>query len=454
MELRIDRVKRMFSVSAPLVLAAFAAFGATQGCSDDADGSNTVADSGADGADGANADSTTDTTTDTGSPDSATTEASSDTGAAVTDASDSATDTKPTDAGTAADCLDASAMAPYFTLKDDTKCLVARYDVATASVGELTWGRHGGPLGFIGGATPSLVRYQVPSTATGTITVSKTDVPVSGVASGVFWGGSAYDLPFFGWTAFSYSATGAGYPGELLIVDTAGALTRYHVNGFFAAGALSLMSGSGGRVLYTGVSPISTMAMTTNEGGLYAADSCGSASTTPRLLPGTDTSCKDPIKVATWEAGSSGPVAVDPNENLFAILSTFGGKQELRGFERSTVARGAGPTSGTKLFSLDGYTQELVADGKSAYFQAYDGTTFSALDVQGIAYTVETTGKTVTPKGSPTTFLQMTTPGTVVSLVRDDLARIWVAVSVPAPADAGDAGVGSTMFFVLRDKTP
>ncbi|MGZ5968385.1 MAG: hypothetical protein ACXWP4_12010 [Polyangiales bacterium] len=387
--------------------------------------------------------------TDTGSESEtsadSTTPIDSGSGDVATDAADS----KPVDAGTDKDCIDATSMAAFFTLKDDTKCLVAKYDVASASLGSLTWGRHGGPLGFNGGATPQLVRYQVPATATGTITAMTTDVAVPSVPSGVFWGGAAYDLPFFGWTAFSYTGSGTGFPGEVVLATSSGALTRYHVNGFFSAVGVGLSSTSGGRLIHTSVSPLSETVVTTNKGGVYAADSCGSAATSPRLVPGTDTSCKAPFEIASWEAGSSGPVVVDPNENLFAINSTFGGKQELRGFERSTIARGAGATSGTKVFSIDGYTSELVADGSAVYFQSNDPSSFTALDVQTIAYSVS--GTTLSPVGDIKTFLQLTKPGTSVSLVRDDLGRIWVGVTVPG---TGDAGATSSTFFVLRAKNP
>jgi hypothetical protein len=425
--------KKIFSACAIVTLAACA------GCSDDDASDTRVSDATAETSDGASSETST---TDSGTTEETSTDSS--TGDVASDSSDA----KPTDAGTAADCIDATSMAAFFTLKDDTKCLVAKYDVASGSLGSLTWGRHGGPLGFDGGATPRLVRFQVPATSTGAITTMTTDVAVSGVPSGAYWGGAAYDLPFFGWTAFSYTGTGAGFPGEVILVGSGGTLTRYHVNGFFSAAAVGLSTTSGGRLIHTSVSPLGESAMTTNVGGLYAADSCGSAATTPRLVPGTDASCKAPFEIASWEAGSSGPVAVDPNENLFAINSKFGGKQELRGFERSTIARGAGPTSGTKIWSLDGYTSELVADGSAVYFQAFD-TTYTALDVQTIAYAKS--GTTISPVGDVKTFLQLTKPGTTVSLVRDDSGRIWVGMSVPG---TGDAGPTSSVFFVLRAKTP
>lgn len=368
-----------------------------------------------------------------------------------TDAADAGDDALVTDAGTEADCLDATAMAAYFTLEDTTKCLVAKYDVPVGSLGSLTWGRHGGPLGFEGGATPNLVRYELPAAATGAITLKKTAVAVTGVPSGVFWGGAALDLPFFGWTAFSYTGTGTGFPGELILTNTSGALTRYNVNGFFSGVGIGLMSSSGGRLIHTSTSPIMSAAAATNTGALYGADSCGTASSSPRLLPSGDSACKDPLKIASWEAGSSGPIAVDPNENLFAILSSFGGNQELRGFERSTVARGAGAATGGKLFADTDYTSELVADGSAVYWQPNSSTTYSALDPKMLAYTVDATAKTVTPVGTPKTFLKMKTAGSAVTLVRDSSRRVWVGVTVPG---AGDAGPSASMFFVLRAKKP
>jgi len=390
---------------------------------------------------------------DSGSLDTSDTSVASDSGseAAMDSAAEVGDDAPAVDAGTEADCIDATSMGAYFTLEDSTKCLVAKYDLPVGSLGTLTWGRHGGPLGFEGGATPNLVRFELPASTTGTVTVKKTAVPVTGVPSGAFWGGAALDLPFFGWTAFSYTGPGTAYPGELILVNGSGALTRYNVNGYFAGVGIGLMSSSGGRLLHNSLSSIMSSASATNAGGLYAADSCGAASTSPRLLPAGDTGCKDPIKVATWESGSSGPIAVDPDENLFAILSKFGGNQELRGFERSTVARGAAETAGTKLFADTQYTSDMVADGKAVYWQPNDATTYAAVNPKMLAYTVNAGTKTVSPVGTPTTFLTMKTAGTSVTLVRDSSRRVWVGVTVPA---TGDAGPSASVLFVLRAKKP
>jgi hypothetical protein len=364
------------------------------------------------------------------------------------------------DVGTPADCLPTTGAVgfdTFFTLGDSSKCIVAQYTVPTTYLSSLTWGRHGGPLGFDGSdaTAPKLVRYKVPATATGALAIESSTLSVSGIPTGVFFGSQALDLPFFKWTAISYTGTGTGFPGEILLINDASAIaTRYNVNGYFSETATGLAA-SGGRVLYTGLSPISTTATATNAGGLYAADSCGSLGSTPRLVPAGDATCKDPLKVATWEGGSSGPVATDPNDNVFAILSTFGGNQELRGFEKSVIARGSGATPGTKIFSSTGYTGELVADGKIVVWQPNETLSAApwsrALDVQAIDYTVDATGKTVTPSGSARAFLTLKTAGTSVALLRDDSKRIWVGVTNPPE---GDAGSTSSTFFVLRAKTP
>lgn len=378
-------------------------------------------------------------------PRNATDSGIADTGAMGEDTGMAVDTAEPNDAGTEKDCLATSGAESFFTLEDATKCVVGKYDIASGAVGTLTWGRHNGPLGFSGGPTPAIVRYEVPATATGALGIKKTDVPVTGVPMGVFWGSAAYDLPFFGWTAISYTGSGAGFPGELILVSTAGALTRYHVNGFYAAAVVGSMSA--GRVIHTSLGPVSATRSMDNAGGLYAADSCPPQ----RLMPDGDPMCASPQKLATWEAGSSGPVTADPDDNVFAILSKFGGKQELRGFHKSAIARGGKPIDGTMIFSDDQYTSDLVADGSALYWQPNDAKTFSAVDVMTIGYSVDTAGKKITPSGAAKTFLKMKTPGSPVALVRDNQRRIWVSVAQPA---TGDAGPTSSVIFVLRAKTP
>jgi hypothetical protein len=362
------------------------------------------------------------------------------------DAAEAGDGAKP-DAGSPADCLPSTDLETVLTLQDTSKCVVAQYSVPMVGLNGLTWGRHGGPLGIDGYADatkPTLLRFQIPGTTTGAANIAKTVLAPTGLPTPTYWGSQAVDLPFFGWTAIAYTGNGAGFPGELVMVDGAGAFTRYDVNGLLSMNAVGL---SGGRLLYTGLSPLATSASSTNVGAFYAADSCGTATVSPRLLPNGDSSCKAPAQVATWQAGTSGPVTKDASENVFAGLQTFGTSQEIRGFERSTIAHNAAPTAGNAVATIAGGGTELAADGKTLFFQPMDFTSFAAQDVVAIDYTVDASAKKITG-ATPRSFLKLVKAGTSVSLIADAQGRLWVAVP--------KAGTGATesWFFVLRDKTP
>jgi hypothetical protein len=361
------------------------------------------------------------------------------------DAAD-ASDAPKTDGGTAADCLPTTEFAAIFQLQDATKCVVGQYTVAGTGLNGLTWGRHGGPLGLDGttAASPSIVRYQVPATATGTITAAKQALTIPSLPATMYWGSQAVDMPFFGWTAIAYTGNGAGFPGELVLVDGSANLTRYNVNGLFSMNAVGL---SGGRMLYTGLSTIGTTASTTNVGALYAADACGTASVTPRLVPGSDATCKAPQQIAAWKSGTSGPVTKDVNENVFAVLETFGAEEEIRGFERSAIAHNAVGTAGNTVATITGGGTEMAADGKTVFFQPTDNATYAALDVVAVDYTVDSTAKKVTA-AAQRSFLKLVTAGTGVSLVADGVGRLWVVVAKPG------AGATESWVFVLRDRMP
>ncbi|GAC1586155.1 MAG: hypothetical protein NVS3B20_15410 [Polyangiales bacterium] len=131
-------------------------------------------------------------------------------------------------------------------------------------------------------------------------------------------------------------------------------------------------------------------------------------------------------------------------------MSKFGGKQVVGGFENSPIAGGAAPTAGDTMFSIDGYSSELAADGKMVFEQPNDAMIFSALDVEARAYTVDAAAKKVNVVGAPVKFLKLTKPGTAVTLFVDGSRRLWVGTSAIPSGDAG--GPASSIFFVLRDK--
>ncbi len=331
-------------------------------------------------------------------------------------------------------CLDPSASASFFTLSDPSFCVVAIYETDT-SLGfadSPTWGAHGGPLTLQTGkseGTVDLLRWKLPAGTTGKLTAEVTHLDAM-IPPKTFLGGQAFDLPFFGWTAFSWTGAFPNTQGEILLVKGATVDQRYPVNGAFAL-AGGATDPEHGRLLYAGLSALADAA--TNSNGLYAADSCGT-SAKPALLPGPDPTCKAPLAISTW-GEASGPVAVDRDGNAFAVMSSFSsGTQEARGFTASTVARGQGATDGTKLFTLPGFGSSIAALAPTAkaagvvIFQPFNPTTYEAEDVIAQAYSVASA--TLKAEGSPATFIKPAKSNTSLSLMRDADDRLWVGVPV------------------------
>jgi hypothetical protein len=347
--------------------------------------------------------------------------------------------------GAGAACLDPSVHANLFAITDPALCAVAAYEAAADfSASAPAWGRHGGPLTVGPGATQGaidLVRWQVPGEPTGMLVASTTTIGAA-YPMGTFLGLQAVDLPFFNWTVASWTGAFPDTAGEALVLDGAAIVHRYPVSGFFAAQGSSAAPDEG-RLIHSSLSAIEDTAGM--QSGLYAADSCGSPGQNPRLVPDTDTSCGVPIAIAAW-GDSTGPVAADRNGNVFAVMTSFAaGDQEARGFEASTVARGAAPTAGDTLFTLPGFGSSLATIGPDTagtgrlVLQPFDGSTFAALDV--IAQQYSASGNVITAQGSVAPLLTLATPNTTVALFSDDTGRLWVA----APGQTS----GTTQIIVI-----
>lgn len=349
-----------------------------------------------------------------------------------------------------AGCLEPSAFAELFTIEDDALCAVAVYsaddDIATYASSP-TWGSHGGLLSVAKGAAAGsieLTRWQTPSGATGQL-MGQAGVIAANIQGDWFVGAQAIDLPFFGWTAVSWTAQFPATGGEVILAKGDVVEQRYDVNSFFAAAGIG--TEAKGRLLYSGLSKLESPADSKN--GLYAADSCGSPGQDPRLVPDGDASCAAPSAVALW-GDSSGPIAVDGAGNVFAVMASFvSGDQELRGFEASTVAPGDAPTSGDTLFKVPGFGTALGAIAPSAgepgivAFQPSDAATATSLDVIGQRYSVSS-GK-VKAEGSPSVLMKLAKAGTFLTITADNQGRLWVG---------GPQGTGGTLFVVVARPSP
>ena len=333
-------------------------------------------------------------------------------------------------------CLDPSSFSSSFTISDSSFCAVAVY-TAPESIGYQapTWGSHGGPLVVQKdtGTGVTLERWTAPTGTTGTMTVQTTPVAAA-LPTGNFLGGQALDLPFFGWTAISWTAS--DFTGQFEMIASGAIATSYTANGPYSAGAVAAAS-SLGRFFYSGLSPLGMPAI--NMNGLYAADACS----LPAQALGTGTDCTAPSLVAAW-GEASGPVATDSNGDVFAVLSSFTtGNQEARGFLAGSVARGSAATTGVTLFTVAGYAGSLAVLSPTAtvpglvVFQANDSTTYAPLDVIEQRFTASTS---LTAMGTPTKLLTLGSGQTKgLSFLVDGSQRLWVAVP----------GTSSTTYVVL-----
>jgi hypothetical protein len=340
--------------------------------------------------------------------------------------------------GSGVTCLDPSTFSTSFTIADSTFCAVALY-TAQEGLGSAapTWGLHGGPLVVqpATGTGVTLERWTAPAGDTGALTVQTTPV-ASALPASTFLGAQAVDLPFYGWTAISWTNAFPDSTGQFEMIARGAVATTFTANGPYSAGAVSAAS-SPGRFFFSGLSPLGMP--TTDTNGLYAADACSAA--TPAL--GTGSGCPASAVVAAWGDGS-GPVATDSNGDVFAVMTSFAtSMQEARGFLASSVAPGSAATAGVTLFTLAGSSGSLAAlvptstDPGAVIFQPIDSTTNDPLDVVQQKFT---TSDTLVAMGTPTSLLTVPSAQTQgFSFLVDRAQRLWVAVN----------GTSSTTYVVL-----
>ncbi|HVV48933.1 MAG TPA: hypothetical protein VHO06_04685 [Polyangia bacterium] len=334
-------------------------------------------------------------------------------------------------------CLDPTMFAASFSIADSSFCAVALYTAPEALGSQLpTWGSHGGPLVVQAAATGAagasgtgvtLERWTAPAGTTGAMTVQTTPV-ASALPSGAFLGAQALDLPFFGWTAISWTNPFPDTTGKFEMIASGAIVTSYDVNGPFGVAAVPAAS-SLGRFFFSGLAPLGTT--TTVGNGLYEADACSS----PSQGLGSAAGCPASAAVATWGT-FSGPIAADSHGDVFAVFQTSAASdpnptQEARAFVASSVARGAAPTSGATLFTIGGYVNSLAAlspasnaAGAMVYQPADDN--FAPGDVLEQQFTTSST--TLAPVGTTATLLTVPS-GAGLSLMVDGSQRLWVAAS-------------------------
>lgn len=308
---------------------------------------------------------------------------------------------------------------------------VTRRYTTTRNLRGARWGKHGGPMttGNItdGGMSKLAVsRFTAPAASTGALQVQDLFIATaSGLPASVYYN-AMVDLPFTDAAVLSYTASGAAFPGELLLygADYAMLRNRAHTNGIYG------VAGTGtGTLFYTGLSGLTATATTTQDNGLWRSDLC-SGSVVPS---GT---CPASRKVLGWD-GYSGPVVKDAQGNLFVAASLSATPpaptDEVYALTRAET-ESTGTVAKTAVLSLSSAgTSSLAAvapaGGKPGWLlqKGYDGMT-GALPATAQGYVAG--GQHITAQGTALTgALRAGTAATGFSMLTDDQGGLWIAVS-------------------------
>lgn len=329
------------------------------------------------------------------------------------------------------DFLEPSTYADLVTIDPSFPFAVTAKHAADDSILGSRWGRHGGPIvttgtyGSSGAASPKVVAWTVSGGPTAAATRKDTPiVPASALPASLFYGADGMvDLPFGSLSLLSYSGSGAAFAGEALLYTAAydRVQSRAKVNGFYSG--IGVESASGPLLVYSGLSPLSVAASSTNDNGLYAAPVCEGTLLAPAP-------CAAPWKLFAWR-GASGPVAVDAIGDVFVGASLTGASTSdaVLGLARGQLGSGtlaapatiaeidSGGTSSIAAVSPEGdapgWVLGLGYDGASPIYAA-------SYTSDGAAVAPGTTKKNAITKGSGVTG---------ISVFTDSDGDLWLAVT-------------------------
>jgi hypothetical protein len=334
-------------------------------------------------------------------------------------------------------CFAADDFADLFALETDALCVVARYDApgfVLSSYGvQPTWGAHGGLLtgdyltdledGPI--TAIEVTRWSMPMAVEGLLAAETIEVDLTDLlADDASFGGAQIIDVGDGTSAFAYTGADFFTEGGLVFFDEEGAIEVDLLIGGFGLG----VDPSTGLPIYSALAPLQEVEA--GSAGLFGTVPCDEGG----LVCGGTTH-------AEW-GDSTGPVAVDEDGNVFAVMTSFDGTQTARGFSSTEIELGT-EVDGTDLFTVDGFGSPLAAlaptaaaDGLLVY-QATNDETF--LPETPIFVPFAEGDVAIGPTGEPAVLLTPAVEGAAVSFVADGEGRIWVGVGTD----------GGTTFAVL-----
>jgi hypothetical protein len=225
------------------------------------------------------------------------------------------------ESGASADTtVDASAL---ITIATNLPFEVKRMHPASGPILNAHWGGHGGPEATTADTNPAnppiVTRWFIPTVVNAPAGQQdlKSALPASLPTTSFFWDNDGFSDLSFGGSFSSYSGAGGNFTGEILVYSKGydSVKARGFVNGFYA-GVEVVNGSSGSRLVYSGLSGVtSTAAADTKDGGLWSTD-----------IAATAIGAQPSSKLFGW-SGASGPVVSDPDGNVFvaAFLSAPAG---------------------------------------------------------------------------------------------------------------------------------
>lgn len=329
--------------------------------------------------------------------------------------------------------LDAERVVDLVTISPSFPFGVTRRHRAAGAVLGAHWGGHGGPLvTTMNAGTLKAHRWTLPDGVTEAAKEALLpSVAVPNLPTPAFWGADGFvDLPFGSLSMHSYSSAAAHSAGELIFYskDYDRVAGRARVNGFYSG--VGVEGGGAKRIVYSGLSGLSSTASAQEESGLYASDVCGDS-------PAPSGSCAASVKLFGWQ-GFSGPVTSDADGNVFvaAFLSRPGGANRgaIYGLTKSQSLATSAQSEATLAERSAGGTASIAAVGKpgsqKGWIIAKGHDDKAAAPSYARAY--HSNGNAIVADGAIVeNVIAAASPDASLSFFSDPKGNLWVSVELP-----------------------
>lgn len=324
-------------------------------------------------------------------------------------------------------------------------CVTRRYEIDAAPVAQVNWSTTAGGIATLAANGTKVRHYAIPgAAATGKLTPVDTALatipsmpppcPATGPKPdpcGGYFNGTPTEAKALKGALWSYTASGAGFPGEALFMGaTFTVQSRAFSNGIYST---AVVDGATPRVVISALSPLAAARpVGAAKNGLYVSEFCNN-----QLLPAGACKSFQLLEVGTV----SGPIASDlSTSNLAVFIPDYSGdeaKVEAFAFTKKDVMDATGKLTRTPIatFAVGGsQTVAMLPEEKGApgwlLNKNYDDfDTGAKVGVEGASYTLS--GGTIVAGKAPSKVISHGKNADDLNLVTDDEGDLWVVVSTP-----------------------